>query len=521
MKRLSLFLFTLLVLATGISRGDDRYHVTLHTTEGDVVVALYNETPIHRDNFLQKIREGVYENRPFNRIVHDFVIQSGEEQDTSIIAPEIIYPRYFHKRGALCMGRCGADPNHEFRSADEQIYFAWGDYGSESYLHAIDSLMPGRSIGHWNMDPAVYEYYRHNPGQASLDGRYTVFGEVIEGLDVLSDINGLGSSDARHPHVPYILHTEIKEPDPHRDYVIVVHGGAGDIAKYENDPEKANQYYAALDSALAIGQQVLEKGGKGLEAVQQVISYFESNPLFNAGKGATVTANGTFELDASIMEGKELTAGAVAGVKHVKHPILAANAVRTSSPHVMLTSDGADAFAKEQGLETVADNMYFATPRTMEWVKKMKAESKKNGTVGCVVLDQDGNLAAGTSTGGMLGKRWGRVGDSPVIGAGTYADNQGCAVSCTGHGEYFIRHCVAHSMSDRVKLLNQPLDEAARHILFDELNAAAGEGGLIAVAPDGTFTLQFNSTGMFRGYLFKENGAVKSAVGIGKDMKSK
>ena len=228
-----------------------------------------------------------------------------------------------------------------------------------------------------------------------------------------------------------------------REYVIVVHGGAGAMAGLEEDPVKSAQYYAALDSALMIGDKVLSAGGEGPEAVMAVINYFEGNPLFNAGIGATCTVEGTFELDASIMEGKDLSAGAVAGLKHVKHPINAAYAVKTKSPHVMLSGAGAEEFAKEQGLEMVEDNMYFATPKTMEWIEKLKQESKKNGTVGCVVLDKQGNLTAGTSTGGMFKKRWGRIGDSPVIGAGTYADNNSCAVSCTGHGEYFIRHAVA------------------------------------------------------------------------------
>ena len=238
-----------------------------------------------------------------------------------------------------------------------------------------------------------------------------------------------------------------------REYVIVVHGGAGVLSGLENDSVMTKRYYDALDSALHIGQEVMEATGDGSSVVRKVINYFEDCPLFNAGKGATVTSAGTFELDASIMEGKDLTAGAVAGVKHVKHPIDAAWAVKTQTPHVLLAGEGADVFAAEQGLETV-DNMYFVTPKTMKWVEEFKALSKKNGTVGCVVLDKQGNLTAGTSTGGMLRKKWGRIGDSPVIGAGTYADNASCAVSCTGHGEYFIRHAVAFNLCARYKYLN-------------------------------------------------------------------
>ena len=306
-----------------------------------------------------------------------------------------------------------------------------------------------------------------------------------------------------------------------REYVIVVHGGAGDVARLESDPVRSAQYYAALDSALSIGDRILAAGGEGPQAVMAVINYFENNPLFNAGKGATCTADGTFELDASIMEGKDLSAGAVAGAKTIKNPINAAYAVKTKTPHVMLSGTGADLFAAEQGLEQV-DNMYFATPKTMKWIDKLKQESKKNGTVGCVVLDKQGNLTAGTSTGGMFKKKWGRIGDSPVIGAGTYADNQSCAVSCTGHGEYFIRHAVAFNLCARYKYLKEPVEEAADDIINVELNTNEGNGGLIAVDKDGNIAMPFNSTGMFRGYLYKEKGsaAKEKKVGIGKTMVS-
>lgn len=304
-----------------------------------------------------------------------------------------------------------------------------------------------------------------------------------------------------------------------REYVIVVHGGAGAMENLEDDKEKSTLYYAALDSALSIGNAILDAGGEGPEAVMAVVNYFENNPLFNAGKGATCTSTGTFELDASIMEGKDLSAGAVAGVKTVKHPINAAYAVKTKTAHVMLSGTGADAFAAEQGLELV-DNMYFATPKTMKWIEKLKQESKKNGTVGCVVLDKQGNLTAGTSTGGMFKKKWGRIGDSPVIGAGTYADNNSCAVSCTGHGEYFIRHAVAFNVCARYKYLKEPVGKAADYIIHTELNTNAGNGGLIAVDKEGNIAMPFNSTGMFRGYLYKEKGTGKTEkkVGIGDKM---
>lgn len=304
-----------------------------------------------------------------------------------------------------------------------------------------------------------------------------------------------------------------------REYVIVVHGGAGNMGQLQEDSVKSALYYSALDSALMIGDRILASGGEGPQAVMAVINYFESNSLFNAGKGATCTAEGTFELDASIMEGKDLSAGAVAGVKTVKHPINAAYAVKTKTAHVMLSGTGADAFAAEQGLELV-DNMYFATPKTMEWIEKLKQESKKNGTVGCVVLDKQGNLTAGTSTGGMFKKKWGRIGDSSVIGAGTYADNNSCAVSCTGHGEYFIRHAVAFNVCARYKYLKEPVGKAADYIIHTELNTNAGNGGLIAVDKEGNIAMPFNSTGMFRGYLYKEKGTGKTEkkVGIGDKM---
>ena len=305
-----------------------------------------------------------------------------------------------------------------------------------------------------------------------------------------------------------------------REYVLLVHGGAGNIASVEKDDAKSGLYYAALDSALMIGNAILSAGGEGEEAVRAVIRYFESNPLFNAGVGATCTADGTFELDAAIMRGRDLSAGTVAGVKLVKHPIEAAYSVMTASPHVMLSGVGAEDFARSNGLEMVATNEYFATPKTQRWVDELKQSSKKNGTVGCVVLDSKGNLTAGTSTGGMFKKKWGRIGDSPIIGAGTYADNASCAVSCTGHGEYFIRHAVAYDVCARYKYLKQSVGEAASTIIHHVLNAEAGNGGLIAVDKDGNFAMPFNSTGMYRGYIYKdaETGKWKKGVGIGNKM---
>lgn len=300
-----------------------------------------------------------------------------------------------------------------------------------------------------------------------------------------------------------------------KDYVILIHGGAGNMKAMEENPEQQTQYFASLETALRIGEKKMEETGNGVDVVLEVIHYFESNPLFNAGVGATVSAAGLFELDACIMEGRDLSAGAVAGVTHVKHPIDAAYAVKTKSEHVLLMGGGAEEFAAENGLEMVEDNSYFATPKTMQWVEEFKAQSKKMGTVGCVVLDRNGNLVAGTSTGGMLGKKYGRVGDAPLVGSGTYADNEGVAVSCTGHGEYFIRHNVSANLNFRVKLLKQPVKEAARELLFNELNAKEGRGGLIAVDKKGNFTLDFNTPGMFRGYIYKEKGSSESVGEVG------
>ena len=305
-----------------------------------------------------------------------------------------------------------------------------------------------------------------------------------------------------------------------KDYVLVVHGGAGVLTGTYQNPETREKYYAALDSALNIGNAILSKGGKSTEAVKAVVVYFENNPLFNAGKGATYTNDGSFELDAAIMDGKDLSAGAVAGVRTIKNPILAAWAVKNNSPHVLLTGHGAEIFAQEQQLDTV-DNSYFATPKTLKWIEELKAQSKKHGTVGCVALDMNGDLAAATSTGGTPRKKWGRIGDSPLIGAGTYADNNSCAVSCTGHGEYYIRNVVAYDLCARVKYLNEPIEKAAGYIIYQKLSNEAGSGGLIAVDKNGNIAMTFNSPGMFRGYVVKEAAKpeVIKRIGICEEMK--
>ena len=287
---------------------------------------------------------------------------------------------------------------------------------------------------------------------------------------------------------------------------IALHGGAGTIERGAMSEELEATYRAFLDDAITRGYEQLREGRAGLDVVVNVIQLMEDSPLFNAGRGAVYTWEGTHELDASIMHGKHLDAGAVAGVSTVESPIALARAVMEDSPHVMLASRGAEAFALEQGFDPVSPE-YFATERRREALEAYKANEQaglkpeadhKFGTVGVVVLDEAGNLVAGTSTGGMTGKRWGRIGDSPVIGAGTYADNRSCAVSATGHGEYFIRHTVARDICARMQFGGATLEEAANTVVMEELIEADGEGGIVAVDPSGRVALVFNTSGMYR-----------------------
>ena len=287
---------------------------------------------------------------------------------------------------------------------------------------------------------------------------------------------------------------------------IALHGGAGTIERGAMSEELDATYRAFLDDAITRGYQQLREGQSGLDVVVSVIQLMEESPLFNAGRGAVYTWDGTHELDASIMHGQNLDAGAVASVGTVKSPIALARAVMESSPHVMLSGAGAEAFALEQGFDPASPE-YFATERRREALEAYKANEQaglkpeadhKFGTVGVVVLDQMGNLVAGTSTGGMTGKRWGRIGDSPVIGAGTYADNRSCAVSATGHGEYFIRHTVARDICARMQFGGVTLEEAANTVVMEELVAADGEGGIVAVDSEGNVALVFNTPGMYR-----------------------
>jgi beta-aspartyl-peptidase (threonine type) len=294
-------------------------------------------------------------------------------------------------------------------------------------------------------------------------------------------------------------------------WAIAIHGGAGNVNVDRMPDSTIEKYNAVLQEALNKGTSILSNGGSGLDAVEQVILILENSPLFNAGKGAVFTHEGRNELDASIMDGKTLNAGAVAGVTKIKNPISAARAVMEHSDHVMLSGQGALEFAQKQGLKFV-DTSYFHTKR--RWRSLQKAlNDEKHGTVGCVVLDTHGNLFAGTSTGGMTNKRFGRIGDSPVIGAGTYANNNTCAVSSTGHGEYFIRYAVAHDISARMEYLNESLKQAASYVIQNKLVEAGGAGGIIAVDSFGNIVLEFNTSGMFRAWAASDGN---KGIAIGK-----
>ena len=300
---------------------------------------------------------------------------------------------------------------------------------------------------------------------------------------------------------------------------IAIHGGAGTLTRDSITAEQERDYLAILNTAVQQGHERLQDGAAGSDVVRETIRLLENSPLFNAGHGAVLTWNGTHELDASMMLGHNLAAGAVAGVTRVKNPIEAAYAVLEYSPHVLLSGAGADKFAESQGL-TMVDNRYFTTPRRVEALELFRAKyedkkaqngDEKFGTVGVVVLDTAGNLAAGTSTGGMTGKRWGRIGDSPLIGSGTFADNRSCAVSATGHGEFFIRWQVASDICARVRYQGLDLLVAANQVLHDELALAGGEGGVIAIDPKGNVALVFNTEGMYRASI---NAAGEKVVGI-------
>lgn len=324
---------------------------------------------------------------------------------------------------------------------------------------------------------------------------------------------------------------------------LVIHGGAGTITRANMTPEKEKAYRQALDAALQNGYTVLKKGGTSLKAVEAAIMVLENSPLFNAGKGAVFTNEGKNELDAAVMDGKNLTAGAIAGVTTIKNPIQAAIAVMEKSPHVLMVGKGAEQFAKENGIETVEPSYFYTETRykALQQAKKEEkieldhseknkkqvqekpktgflneedlifSEGKKYGTVGCVALDKFGNLAAGTSTGGMTNKKYGRVGDAPIIGAGTYANNATCAVSATGHGEFFIRSVVAYDISALMEYKGLSVKDAADEVVMKKLVERGGEGGVIALDKNGNMAMPFNSEGMYRGYI-KSDGSTKIMI---------
>ena len=315
-------------------------------------------------------------------------------------------------------------------------------------------------------------------------------------------------------------------------FSIIIHGGAGTILKENMSPEKEAAYKTKLEEAIRVGYNILKNGGSSLDAVQKTINIMEDSPLFNAGKGAVFTNAGTNEHDASIMDGKTLNAGASAGTTIVKNPINLARAVMSNSPHVMLSGNGANTFAKEQGLQIVEPS-YFYTEKRHKSLERIKETEKleldhddkiafydediknsKFGTVGCAALDKNGNLAAGTSTGGMTNKRWGRIGDSPIIGAGTYANNNTCAVSSTGWGEYFIRAMVAHDISALMAYKNISLQEAAKEVIQNKLSNLGGTGGIVAIDKNGNMVAEFNTAGMYRATM-NDNGEL--TIGIYKD----
>lgn len=298
-------------------------------------------------------------------------------------------------------------------------------------------------------------------------------------------------------------------------YALALHGGAGDYSNAGFDQDKIDAYHQSLYQAAKTGQDILKDGGSAVDAIEHSIRVLEDDPLFNAGRGSVFTDEGKVELDAAIMDGDGLHAGAAAGVRTTRHAITLARAIMEKSEHVMLHGRGADAFGETQGLRQV-DNSFFQTQfRRAQWEEARKAGKPvtlgKFGTVGAVALDKSGNIAAGTSTGGLTNKQFGRVGDSPIIGAGTYASNSGCAISCTGHGEYFIRTTLARDVSALMEMAGLSLEAATKLMIEDRLHTMGGEGGLVGVDRSGQISLVFNTSGMFRASAF-EDAAITTGV---------
>ena len=305
---------------------------------------------------------------------------------------------------------------------------------------------------------------------------------------------------------------------PAPKWTLVIHGGAGVIERARIKPEQDKAIRAALALSLETGSAILKKGGSSLDAVEASVRVLEDDPHFNAGRGAVFTYEGTNELDAAIMDGRDRRAGAVTGITRTKNPIGLARVVMEKSAHVMLSREGADRFSVEQGLEQ-ADPAYFATPERRRQLDEMKANKLssfdvdlKYGTVGAVAVDQSGHVAAATSTGGLTGKRWGRIGDSPIIGAGTYADDRACAVSATGAGEFFIREGVAHEICARVRFARENIVKAANTVMAD-IKALGGSGGVIVVSPSGEGGWSFNTPGMHRGRISSTSAAEVALYG--------
>ncbi|MEG9327594.1 isoaspartyl peptidase/L-asparaginase [Salinimicrobium catena] len=342
--------------------------------------------------------------------------------------------------------------------------------------------------------------------------------KVLLALLVIVAISCNDKTDEKQIATP----SEATENDTIPNFGIVIHGGAGTILKENMTDSLEKAYKAKLEEAIRTGHEILANGGTALQAVQRTINVMEDSPLFNAGKGAVFTNAGTNELDASIMDGETLNAGAVAGVTTVKNPINLAYEVMVNSEHVMLGGKGAEEFAKQQGIEIV-DPQYFFTENRYKSLQRIRDKEKteldhdgktafvdpfikdsKFGTVGCAALDKNGNLAAGTSTGGMTNKRWGRIGDAPIIGAGTYANNATCAVSSTGWGEFFIRGMVAHDISALMEYKGLSLQEAAREVIQEKIPTLGGDGGIVAIDHEGNVAMEFNTAGMYRAKMNKD-----------------
>lgn len=303
-------------------------------------------------------------------------------------------------------------------------------------------------------------------------------------------------------------------------YALAIHGGAGTILKSKMTPAREQAYEKALRDALRAGQQVLQNGGTALQATEAAVISLEDCPLFNAGRGAVYTAEGTHEMEASVMCGKTLAAGAVAAVKGVRNPVQLAGKVLEDEDFVFLAGSGAESYAKQHALRFEEPDYFHSEQRYQQWQSLKNtdqvildhSDERKFGTVGAVALDLEGNLASATSTGGLTNKKWGRIGDSPVIGSGTYANNQTCAVSCTGYGEYFLRAVVAYDVSCLMEYRGLSLQDACNTVVKDKLVKMGGEGGLIAVDRSGNCELSFNSEGMYRGQVSSENPVGKVAI---------